>query len=260
MNVTASVNYHIESDQPQAFLFDVDGIAGNIIEPELVATEIQVENMRDAANTPRFSKDGIAFITRRSAISQFEQNNSWLAAYNHEIETLLQREIGAQEVIVFDHTLRVDSPEATRQPARNVHNDYSPSGAAQRLIDLIGAERAASFQRGRYAFVNVWRPVERTITSSPLGFIHPASIKHEDWMTIDLIYPDRTGQILGVSPNPEHKWFYQSEMKPDEVVIFNIYDNHGRPQLAHSALDIKPHRKTALPRKSLETRTLVRYA
>ena len=86
-----------------------------------------------------------------------------------------------------------------------------------------------------------------------------------DWMTIELVYPDRVGQILGVASNPGHEWFFQSKLTPDEVIIFNIYDNRGRPHLAHSALDIvavdsvEPS-DARLPRKSIETRTLVRYA
>ena len=125
--------------------------------------------------------------------------------------------------------MRVDDPNAERRPARNVHNDYSRSGAEQRLIDLVGDERAAEYRAGHYGFVNVWRPVEHTIRTSPLGFIRPSSIKPEDWMTIELIYPDRLGQILGVAANEDHEWFYMSEMTPDDVAIFNIYDNRGRP-------------------------------
>ena len=77
-------------------------------------------------------------------------------------------------------------------------------------------------------------------------------------MTIELVYPDRVGQILGVAASDEHDWFYQSGMTPDEVVIFNIYDNAGRPFLGHSALDMRDSGKPSV-RKSIESRTLVRY-
>jgi len=128
------------------------------------------------------------------------------------------------------------------------------------LIDLVGEERAEEFQRAGYGFVNVWRPVEHVIKSSPLGFIRPSSMQPGDWMDIGLIYPDRFGQILGVAANRSHDWFFQSEMTPDEIAIFNIYDNRGRPHLAHSALDLPSDRKAAAPRMSIESRTLVRYS
>ena len=81
----------------------------------------------------------------------------------------------------------------------------------------------------------------------------------KDWIDIELIYPDRKGQILGVIENVNHEWFYFSNMTPQEAIIFNIYDNNGRPHLAHSALDILGEKDAGVTRKSIETRTLVRY-
>lgn len=259
MNVNAAVNYHVVSDKPQAFVFDVDGISGNILAPELSETLVEVEDIRNNTHSLDFDTDGIVFRRSPSKIQSFTNNNNWQQEYDQEVTTLLQKTIGATEVIVFDHTVRVDQQDAVRKPARNVHNDYSAKGAEQRLIDLLDEDRASEFSQGRFGFVNVWRPVDNTITSSPLGFIHPNSIKPEDWLTIELLYPDREGQILGVTANPNHKWFYQSQMSPEEVVIFNIYDNKGRSHLAHSALDITQQPQSSLPRKSIETRTLVRY-
>ena len=80
-----------------------------------------------------------------------------------------------------------------------------------------------------------------------------------DWMDIGLIYPDRLGQILGVAANPAHEWFFMSEMTPDEAVIFNIYDNTGRPRLAHSALDLPGDASVTIPRYSIESWMLIRY-
>lgn len=256
MNVQASVNYHVKNNQLQAFRFDADGIA---LSPELVATEVNVQDLKDSIYSVNFNDDGITFTKYRSAITQFDSNSDWQTEYNEEISAILKQVTGAQEVIVFDHTIRVDNSEAIRKPARNVHNDYSPKGAQQRLIDLLGSQRAAEFQKGAFGFVNVWRPIEHPINTSPLGFIRPSSMQSEDWITIELIYPDRMGQILGVTSNPKHEWFYQSKMKPDDVIIFNIYDNQGRYHLAHSALDITGQPDSPFPRKSIETRTLVRY-
>ena len=260
MQTEATVNYHIKSDEPQAFRFDVDGIIGNLISPELVTTPISVTDVRDGSLQLDFDKDGIAFETAHTEIASFGTDADWEAKYNEELRALLIERLGAKEVIVFDHTVRIDDPDATRRPARNVHNDYSEAGAEQRLIDLVGEERARAFREGSYGFVNIWRPIEQKIISSPLGFIRPRSMHADDWMDIGLIYPDRFGQILGVAANENHEWFYKSEMTPDEVAIFNIYDNRSRPQLAHSALDLPGDAKVSVPRKSIESRTLVRYA
>ena len=259
MTMRANVNYHIKRPESQAFYFEVDGIEGNIIAPELITTEVDVDDIRDKPNSLNFDKHGISFVRAPSAINTFENKPNWQSRYEQEITQLLTQEIAATEVIVFDHTVRIDDALATRQPARNVHNDYSELGANQRLHNLLGQDKAAEFQQGHFGFVNIWRPIENPITSSPLGFIHPNSINNSDWMNIELIYPDRQGQILGASYNPNHKWFYLSEMTPDEVAIFSVYDNHRRLFLAHSALDVVEQTPLTSPRKSIETRTLVRY-
>lgn len=259
MQTTATVNYHVRSDELQAFRFEVDGIIGNLVSPELVPTQVVVQDLRNESRAVDFDTDGITFAKSPTQVREFDNSSDWETAYNDELRSLLKDQIGAQEVIVFDHTVRVDDPSADRKPARNVHNDYSEAGAEQRLIDLVGEERAKDFRTGAFGFVNVWRPIEHKIFSSPLGFIRPSSMTPEDWMTIELVYPDRLGQILGVAANKDHEWFYLSEMTPDEVAIFNIYDNTGRSYLAHSALDMKSDAHTTAPRKSIESRTLVRY-
>ncbi|MEX0309894.1 MAG: CmcJ/NvfI family oxidoreductase, partial [Tateyamaria sp.] len=167
--------------------------------------------------------------------------------------------LGAREVVIFDHTVRTDDPDATRKPARNVHSDYSTDGAAQRLVDLLGADAAADWSQGHYAFINIWRPIAHPINSAPLGFVRPSSVDPADWILLDLIYPDRKGQIMGLVGNLRHAWIYRSKMTPDEIAFFNIYDNRGLPSIAHSALDMVEDPNVTTVRTSIESRTLVRY-
>jgi len=260
MQIDASVNYHVTKTERQAFEFDVDGIIGNLVSPELETTSVKVTDLRGSDWQPAFDRNGIEFMDQPSKVTGFGAGENWTADYDKELIGLLKGHVGAAEVIVFDHTIRVDDPEAARRPARNVHNDYNEAGAQQRLIDLVGEERAEEFRDGGFGFVNVWRPVENVITSSPLGFIKPESIRGRDWMDIGLIYPDRLGQILGVAGNQGHQWFYLSKMTPEEAIIFNIYDSGGRPHLAHSALDLPSDAHAVTPRKSIESRTLIRYS
>ncbi|MEM6663058.1 MAG: CmcJ/NvfI family oxidoreductase [Pseudomonadota bacterium] len=259
MERTATVNYHVHKPERQAFELDAGGIAGNLISPELAPTEVRLSDVRNGAAVS-FAADSVAFTTYPSAVADFGADRTWQSTYDAELTDLLTSTLGAREVIIFDHTVRVDDPEAVRKPARNVHSDYSVDGANQRLIDLIGADAARDWQVGHFAFINVWRPVDAPINSSPLGFVRPSSLNPEDWVLLDLIYPDRTGQIMGLVGNAGHEWLYQSKMTPDDVVFFNIYDNRGRPSIAHSALDMVEDPSVNSVRKSIESRTLIRYA
>ncbi|MEM8540477.1 MAG: CmcJ/NvfI family oxidoreductase [Pseudomonadota bacterium] len=256
---SATVNYHVHKHERQAFELDAGGIAGNLISPELVSTSVDLSDVRKSTRPISFADDAVEFAKFPSAIETFDASGDWKKTYDRELNELLQGKLNVKEVIIFDHTLRVDDPNADRPPARNVHSDYSVDGAHQRLIDLIGAGRAEEWRKGHFAFINVWRPVDNPINSAPLGFIRPSSIEAKDWILLDLIYPDRKGQIMGVVGNERHEWLYQSTMTPDEVVFFNIYDNHGMPSIAHSALDLVESEDVHTIRKSIESRTLVRY-
>ncbi|WP_170334467.1 CmcJ/NvfI family oxidoreductase [Ruegeria arenilitoris] len=254
----ATVNYHVHAPTRQAYHIDAGGVVGELISPEQVVTEVELSDVRAGASV-NFAGDSVGFFNSRSEVSIFGKDRAWQPAYDQELTDLLTREIGAKEVIVFDHTVRVDDPNAIRKPARNVHSDYSPEGAQQRLTDILGVEKAREWSDGHYGFINVWRPIENPINSAPLGFVRPSSVSEEDWLLLDLIYPDRRGQIMGLVANPDHEWIYQSRMTPDELAVFNIYDNRGKPSIAHSALDMVEDPKITTPRKSIESRALVHY-
>ena len=258
MQANATVNYHITRPEEQAFHIDAGGEKGKIISPVLVPTEITVRDARNGAEVD-FARDSVAFVKSVSAVQHFDASNEWQKTFNRELRDLLAQQIGAKETIVFDHTVRIDDPNSTRKPARNVHSDYSPAGAHQRLRDLLGAEKAEVWEAGHFGFINVWRPVENPINSAPLGFVRPQSVVDEDWLTIKLIYPDRIGSIMGLVANDAHEWVYLSKMTPNEVALFNIYDNMGTRPIAHSALDIVEDSSSDVPRKSIESRILVRY-
>ncbi|SMX31383.1 CmcJ/NvfI family oxidoreductase [Actibacterium lipolyticum] len=258
MTRSGTLNYHVHKPFRQAFEIDAGGIVGNLISPELAATEVALKDQRDGNVSADFIEDGFAFAHVPTSVSDFEAEG-WQQTYDAELTDLLQRKLGAKEVIVFDHTVRIDGSNADRRPARNVHSDYSPKGAEQRIVDILGAEKAADWSAGHYAFINVWRPVGAPINSAPLGFVRPSSVADADWIEIDLIYPDRKGQIMGLAANTQHEWVYRSRMTPDEVVFFNIYDNSGRPSVGHSAIDLTEDPNVTTIRKSIESRTLVRF-
>lgn len=259
MTQTATVNYHVHKPARQSFVLDADGIVGNLISPELSPTEVAVNDARDVGVPTAFEQNSVGFKSFPSKVTSFENGHDWKTIYDLELTELLSHELDAKEVIIFDHTIRIDDPDADRKPARNVHSDYSQHGAEQRLIDILGAETAAEWTEGHYAFINVWRPVDTPINSAPLGFIQPDSVSDTDWVLLDLVYPDRKGQIMGLVANPQHKWIYMSKMTPDDVAFFNIFDNRGRPSVAHSALDMVEDPNIQSIRKSIESRTLVRF-
>ncbi len=259
MRTAATVNYHVHKPERQAFELDAGGIVGNLISPELAPTEITVLDERATDIDMTFARTSLEFAAFHTEVDVLEEDRAWQPVYEADLQGFLKARLDVEEVLIFDHTVRIDDEVSDRKPARNVHSDYSSDGAQQRLVSLLGQERAKEWAASHYAFINVWRPVGAEINSSPLGFIETSSVDEQDWILLDLIYPDRKGQILGLAANPAHQWIYRSKMTPEEVAFFNIYDNRGLPAIAHSALDMIEDAEIHTVRKSIESRTLVRY-
>ncbi len=258
MSHAGTVNYHVHKRERQAFEIDAGGVVGRLVSPELAPTRVAVRDVRRGEAEVRFHRDSVGFERAPSLVADFT-GTGWQEAYDRELDSLLRQSLGAREIVVFDHTVREDDPASDRKPARNVHSDYAPEGARKRLLDILGAERAAEWATGHYGFVNVWRPVGALINSAPLGFVRPGSVAPDDWIPIDLIYPDRIGHIMGLAAREDHEWIYLSCMAPDEVALFNIHDNRGLASIGHSAIDLVEDPAITRIRRSIESRTLVRY-
>ncbi|MEO9466368.1 MULTISPECIES: hypothetical protein [Roseobacteraceae] len=75
MTQTGTVNYHVHKPFRQAFEIDVDGIAGNLIEPEFFAAKIAVKDQRNCEAATEFAEDGFAFANAPTAILDFKGDN-----------------------------------------------------------------------------------------------------------------------------------------------------------------------------------------
>jgi hypothetical protein len=74
----------------------------------------------------------------------------------------------------------------------------------------------------------------------------------------DLVYAHVRGETSRVAYNPAHRWYYFSDMQPDEVLFIRARDsaNDGRARLSfHTSFD-NPLSPSAPPRESIEVRTL----
>ena len=100
MNVKAQVNYHIDKGYVQAFKFDVDGIVGNLISPELVAKQVEVNDMKAHASSMNFDTHGLVFVDTPSAIGDFS-GDDWKQTYETEITEMLKQTINANQVMVL---------------------------------------------------------------------------------------------------------------------------------------------------------------
>jgi len=107
--------------------------------------------------------------------------------------------------------------------------------------------------------VQVWRPIRHPVECWPLAIADAQSLSLGDMVVTERRYQDRIGQTSAITYNPAHRWYWFPQMRPDEALVFKVYDSmkDGRARFtAHTAFDdptTPPHPR---PRESIEIRTL----
>ncbi|KAF3069078.1 hypothetical protein GL218_08187 [Daldinia childiae] len=258
-----------------------------------------VNNIRGKESEFTTDNSGFAVYNEQSNEKSFTDDAAVRGPYYQEIEDLLRKRIpGIKKVVIFDHTIRRRTPEAARAPVQQVHVDQTPAAAEARVRRHLPADEAEELLKGRFQIINVWRPIENPASDHPLAVIDWRSTKPDDFIPVDLLYPKRAdfstdkddrgkevrpddstrysaegyevrGETMSVAPSDAHKYYYQKDMTPDEVILLKCYDSFGEGQpLGKAGIAVRtPHTafidpqtpKDAPPRQSIEVRCLVFY-
>src|SRR5436305_1342356 len=136
-------------------------------------------------------------------------------------------------------------------------------GGPRRVRDLLPSDEAAERLQHRFAVVQVWRPINKPVQSSPLAIADARSLSNEDLIATERRYPDRVGEIYHITFNPDHRWVYFPNMERNEALVFKTYDcgKDGRARrTAHAAFDDPMSPPDAPARESIEARTLAFFA
>ena len=75
------------------------------------------------------------------------------------------------------------------------------------MRDLL-PEEAARLLRGRVQIINLWRPIRGPLRDAPLAVCNAQTVKQEQLIASDLVYPHRVGETYSVTFDQAHRWFY----------------------------------------------------
>lgn len=225
---------------------------------------VAVHNARLLSSGLSLDREGFAIVPHVTKAKDLSDDAEVRAVYYPEAEALLKQATGGNRVLIFDHTIRSAPLAGTgrkgiREPVKRVHNDYTVKSGPQRVRDLLPDE-AEELLKHRFAVINVWRPLRRTVEDTPLGLLDARTIGPQDLIATDLVYPDRVGETYAVAYNPAHRWYYYPRQRADEAVLLKCYDSQedGRARFpAHSAFDDPTAAAGVPPRESIEIRALV---
>jgi len=231
--------------------------------PQLGPRTMLIQDGRPGRDTLSLDDQGVVLVDAPTAFEDFYDPDRVRDAYYPEIESLVMKETGAVRVIAFDHNLRSKDLVSEKRhdaqlPVLFAHNDYTEESGPQRVRDLVPDEANELLEK-RFAVINVWRPTRARVEESPLAVLDASSMAPDDLVAMDLIYPDRMGEIQSLRFDPEHRWLYFPKMEASEVMLLKCFDSarDGRARFtAHSAFADPATTPDAPARESIEVRTL----
>jgi len=232
-----SINYvnpaeRLEYDQRHA------GPGATELTDALDCRTMAVKDIRDSDRHFSLQKHGFQPVLTPFNFDRFEDDKAIRNELYPQVVAFMKQELGADEVIVFDHTYRSshrkEKTSHNRAPVKTVHNDYTDKSGQLRLLEET--RYRPEWRQRRYQLINLWMPLHHVVKGSPLAMVDINSVKAEDFHRLTLIYPDRIGEIAAISHNPGHEWYYMSDMKPGEALLFKVFD----PQLPKGVFGV-PH-------------------
>jgi hypothetical protein len=265
-SVQATVNY-IANDGTKLFTYtggpgSTEVKSQGTVDPH----KITMHNARPHLGQFDLEVDGFRFVDHLTKMKDFFDADEIRRVYYPEIEALIKAESGAKRVIVFDHTLRtadnsLREEKKIREAVHRAHNDYTEWSGPQRLRDILPDE-AVELLKGRFAIIQVWRPIRHPVETDPLAIADARTVSFDDFVISERRYPNRIGQTYVVTHNPKHKWYWLPRMRRDEALVFKVYDSDkgGRARwTAHTAFSDPTSPANARPRESIEIRTLALF-
>ena len=230
--------------------------------------EVRIADMRPIADELGLERNGFVLVNRHSAVTDFFDQDEVERVYIPEITTLVRELTGADNVIAFGTMVRTDAENAAQGnlPAYGAHVDYGDRTVRQFALDVLGEAQAEHWLRGRYMLINVWRPIS-VVRRAPFAVCDARTVFAADMYDSEvrggLGDPNRpTLYGFSVGFNPQQRWYYVPEMRPDEVLVFKLFDSEPSAVqwTAHSAFEHPDTPADAPPRESIEVRTIAFFA
>lgn len=244
-----------------------------IVRPPQEYRELPIVDCRELSPAPTIDSAGFELLRAPSAIADFYDDAQVRERYYPEVVQFLRRVLSALDVVVFDHNQRsalraARGEPGVRMPVDAAHNDYTPQSGPRRAREILTDAGRPAYSGQRMALINVWRPIIGPVQDQPLAVCDARSTAAGDFVATDihhfgehdLEHPRHSGEIYSVIYNPLHRWYYASDMQPDEVLLLKNWDSaaDGRATFTpHTGFKNPAAPATAVARESIEVRTLV---
>ena len=206
-------------------------------------------------------RNGFTFSAYDPRVTDYADDGAVQATYKTAIAPLLRRLTGASEVFVQSHQTRTENPKTFLGAySRYVHCDYPMAPNPERVASVLQANgrAAADVESLDYLWFNIWAPIDRPAEQNQLTVIDASTLADEDFEEYNFTPRADGGYAAIPTWNPDHRFYYVSNMQPGEAIVFKQYDS--RPEMPkvcpHTAFYDPSVGQNHLGRRSVEFRAL----
>ncbi|VBB84477.1 Putative Aspirochlorine biosynthesis protein N [Podospora comata] len=180
---------------------------------------IAVADVRGHERLFSLDKHGFCLQDIHTSLEYHDFTNTDLVVtrYYQEVQVFLKQYTGATEILPFDFQVR------RKDPTLPVGSRGAP-GKAQ-PFGVVHADFAEKYAKKRFQIINVWKPLRGPVYSSPLAVCDYRTVKTEDMVPTDIVFPDFVGETLNFWPNPNHRFYYVDGQREDEAWMIKCFDS-----------------------------------
>lgn len=212
---------------------------------------------------------GFQYLKASFSDISFENETEIRQIFYKEVENWLLSVIpGAKQVLTLNCNVRGigSDAHAPMGPSVLAHCDKALETSRDMLVERLGAEEATRLSASRVRLINFWRPIIEPVARNPLAVMDWRTLNFKDASeggdlnNVRRIRPTYENYALNISYNPNHQWYYMSDMAPDDVLLFKCYDSQEADgtalSTAHASWDEEKNKDLPM-RKSVDMRFFI---
>ncbi|OHE96221.1 hypothetical protein CORC01_08439 [Colletotrichum orchidophilum] len=188
---------------------------------------ISVTNVRGSEDIFKLDRQGFQLGQLQSKLSyeDFASTDSIVNQYYEEVKAFLKQNTGAVEVLPFDFQANQTAKAAARRLC-HFHRSFADQYAGRRyqivkLFALTSPKDMTSLTKSP----SVWKPLRGPAYDSPLAVCDYRTVKHDDRVPCDIIFPDYLGETYNFWPNPDHRFYYIDGQEANETWMIKCFDS-----------------------------------
>ena len=225
--------------------------------------ELRIHDARPIVNALSLDREGFTLVRHDCGITDAFDVDADGPGYHAAVAGRLAELTGATLVLPQGKGLIKRSMAGTETetgPARWVHMDYTTAAARKWVEWIEGWEGLPLRHYPRFAVYQTWRCLTPPPCDNTIAFCDASSLASDDCIVFDACLrepydePGNSFESQFAMFNPAQRWYYFSDLTPDELIVFKGFDSDPTryAQPPHNSADLPD--ADAAPRVSVEAR------